>query len=101
MAAALLAESTAIEMRRVQFPALDETQGLLWYYDVGDTLIGHDGGDPGTSAFIFFDPETRDGVLLVANGDWYADDEDAPLAYALISKLFEEASLMNPSPKAM
>ncbi len=90
----LLAESTAIEMRRVQFPALDTTQGLLWYYEAGDTLIGHDGEDPGTSAFIFFNPDTGDGVLLVANGDWYADDEDATLAYALVGKLFEEASGM-------
>jgi CubicO group peptidase (beta-lactamase class C family) len=85
----LLSEATAIEMRRVQIPDLDDTQALIWYYDdYGDRsdLLGHDGDDPGTSALMFFDPETGDGALLVANGIWVQAE-----ANALLGTLFAEA----------
>lgn len=87
----ILAQATATEMRRVQIPQLDDTQGLIWYYDLDGAVLGHDGSDPGTSSFMFFDPDTGDGVLLVGNGDWWADDDDAEGAYALLSELFVEA----------
>ena len=77
-------------MRRVQIPDLDDTQALIWYYDdFGDRadLLGHDGDDPGTSALMFFDPETGDGALLVANGIWVQAE-----ANALLGALVAEAA---------
>ena len=86
----LLSEATASEMRRVQIPDLDDTQALIWYYDdYGDRsdLLGHDGDDPGTASLMFFDPETGDGALLVANGIWVQAE-----ANALLGTLFAEAA---------
>jgi CubicO group peptidase (beta-lactamase class C family) len=86
----LLSEATASEMRRVQIPDLDDTQALIWYYDdYGDRsdLLGHDGDDPGTASLMFFDPETGDGALLVANGIWVQAE-----ANALLGILFAEAT---------
>ena len=88
----ILAESTAREMRRRQIPSLDDTQGLIWFYeDFGDHVdtFGHDGDDPGTSALMSFDPATGAGALLVANGAWY-DVDEAP--QALLAALLDEAS---------
>ena len=84
----LLAEETADEMRRLQIPELDDTQGLIWYYEsIGrEGLLGHDGDDPGTSSLMFFDPADGDGVLLVANGVWRW-----PEAHRLFGELFAEA----------
>jgi CubicO group peptidase (beta-lactamase class C family) len=90
----ILSEATAKEMRAVQFPELDDTQALIWYYDdfgTGTGLLGHDGSDPGTASLMFFDPESGDGALLVANGDWWGDSDDAPAADALFRALFAEA----------
>jgi hypothetical protein len=90
----ILAEKTATEMRRVQIPDLDDTQGLIWFYDDYGTrkdLLGHDGDDPGTSSLMFFDPANGDGAILIANGFWYDADEDSPAADALLGKLFDEA----------
>ncbi|MEM9491775.1 MAG: serine hydrolase domain-containing protein [Myxococcota bacterium] len=88
----ILDPATVVEMARVQIPALDDTQGLLWFYDRGGAVLGHDGSDPGISSFMYFDPHTGDGVLMVANGDWYAADDDAPAAHALLGELFAEAA---------
>jgi CubicO group peptidase (beta-lactamase class C family) len=91
----VLATDTAEEMRRVQFPALDDTQGLIWFhgsYGARADLVGHDGSDPGTSSLIFFDPADGAGVVLVANGDWYDDNDDSPEADALFGALFAEAA---------
>ncbi len=85
----LLLETTVDEMARLQVPSLESTQGLLWFYD--DGYFGHDGSDPGTSSFMYLDPKTSDGVLLVGNGDWYLVDDDAPAAYRLLNQLFEVA----------
>ncbi len=85
----ILSEQSAAEMRRVQYPELDDTQGLMWYWDF-DSMVGHNGGDPGTSSLMFFDPETGKGALLVANGDWYDDDDEAPEARALLQALIAD-----------
>jgi CubicO group peptidase (beta-lactamase class C family) len=87
----ILAEETAREIQRLQIPDLDDTQGLVWYYDFDDTLLGHDGEDPGTSSLMYFDPVDGAGVVLVANGDWYRNDGDSPEAYDLLQTLLDEA----------
>ncbi len=92
--ARILSTATADEMRRVQIPALDDSQGLILYYDdygAHPNMLGHEGDDPGTSSLMFFDPTTGDGALLVGNGYWYDADEDSDAADALLGKLFDEA----------
>lgn len=85
----ILSASAVDELGRVQYPSLDDTQGLLWYYDFGDRWIGHDGGDPGTSSMLFFDPATGVGAAVVANGDWYDENDEAPEARGLVRRLIE------------
>jgi len=87
----ILSLAAVEEMHKLQVPDLDDTQGLLWYYDYNDSLFGHDGSDPGTSSLMFFDPDDGVGVVMVANGDWYDDDDDSPGADALLSLLLAEA----------
>ena len=90
----ILKASTVQEMRRVQFPDLDEDQGLIWYYtSYGsfDRVLGHDGEDDGTSSMMFYDPATQTGALLVANGIWADDDENQPGADRLLADLLSAA----------
>jgi CubicO group peptidase (beta-lactamase class C family) len=91
----VLAEATVEEMRRRQIPALDDSQGLIWFYDdLGGKpdMFGHDGDDPGTSSQIFYDPASGDGVIVVANGSWWDADDEQPEATALFSLLMTEAT---------
>lgn len=55
---------------------------ITWGHD------GHDGDDDGATSNMFFDPATKTGVILVANGSWAGD----PGAVATMTKLFEEAA---------
>ena len=90
----ILSQASVDEMMRLQTPDLDDTQGLAWYYDdFGDRtdIVGHNGGDPGTSSQMFFDPADGAGVLIVANGDWYNRNGDSPEADAILEALFEES----------
>ena len=84
----LLAPSTIDEAMRPQIPALDDTQGLVWFYqDFGaHHVIGHDGSDNGVSTYMFVDPKTGAGVILLSNGVW------TNAADALMAKLFDEAA---------
>jgi CubicO group peptidase (beta-lactamase class C family) len=87
----ILSRASAEEMRRVQFPRLDDTQGLIWYFsEIGARrVLGHNGSDPGVSSNMYFDPADGVGVLLVANGAW---DEDEVEAKKVMAKLFDEAA---------
>ena len=86
----ILSRMSVKEMRRVQFPNLDDDQGLIWYYDSFGSrkvVIGHDGSDPGATSMMYFDPKDEAGVLLVANGSW-----NWGRAKKVMKKLLKEAS---------
>ena len=90
----IISEASAQEMSSLQIQDLENTQGLIWFYQDFNSrtgMLGHDGSDPGTSSLMFFDPSRHTGVLLVANGDWYGDADDVPAADALMEALFLEA----------
>jgi CubicO group peptidase (beta-lactamase class C family) len=66
--ARILKDATVDEMRRVQFPAIDPTQGLIWLTeDFEPTLIGHSGGYYGVTTQMWFDPKTGSGYVLLSN----------------------------------
>ena len=69
--AQILSASTIQEMKTVQYPAINNTQGLIFYYNnlFGEWKIGHDGGDPGVLTDMYFDPESESGAIILANGD--------------------------------
>jgi CubicO group peptidase (beta-lactamase class C family) len=63
----ILEPKTLQAMLEPQFPNAekDEDQGLFWAFKKG--LIGHAGGDPGTSSYMYWNPETRIGTVVMAN----------------------------------
>ncbi len=65
----LLAPETVKEMLTVRtFSGIDPEQsvGLAWHFD--GQFYHHDGSDPGISTWVYFKPDTREGVIFFANG---------------------------------
>jgi CubicO group peptidase (beta-lactamase class C family) len=59
------------ELLRVQYPELDEDQGLGWYrwrLD-GQQVWGHNGGESGASTEVLWDPEAELGVVVLMNAE--------------------------------
>lgn len=75
-----------------QIPDLDRSQGLVWirFTMDGRKLIGHNGGDPGVSTMMAFEPRTRTGVIMLANGDCWGNRQ-VPAFMAILSRLFAAA----------
>lgn len=89
--ARILEAATVAEMQTVQFPALEATQGLAFYYWSynGWTLLGHAGGDTGVYTEMWFRPEDGVGVVLLANGN-----ATIPVMFEVLVRLFEEGALL-------
>ena len=66
----LLNESTVDLMLTPQLP-FNENLGLIWWksYIGGRTVWGHGGTDFGAKAFMYFDPSTTIGVVVLINGE--------------------------------
>lgn len=91
----VLRRDTVEEMRRVQFPAVANFQGLIWYRWTlhGMALMGHNGGDSGVATQMFFRPSDGIGVVVLANGDWRTFRDRYPLQ-GILSRLFEDAETL-------
>ncbi len=92
--AQILAPATVAEMKKVQYPDLDDAQLLAWYMDVRDdgaTYIGHNGGDRGIFTEMFYRPSDGVGVLLFCNGDVEQGTAAETAILALEARLFVEA----------
>ena len=63
----LLRPETVAEMLRPQVPNAPDGQGLFVQWKRG--LAGHMGGDTGVVTFVFFDPATRVGAVVLVNQD--------------------------------
>lgn len=88
----ILKEETIKEMHTVQYPQLDAYYCLGFYYDYqgGELILGHTGGDFGVTTAMFFKPEKKIGVILLANGEFFYYSEY--LAYlAIWNRLWREA----------
>jgi len=95
----LLKPSTQTEMLRVQYPANDPDECLLWQHRTLGTFdtFGHGGGAPGVSSTMYFRPSDGVGVVTLTNSDVHIRvdllREEQNDAYLAIEKrLFEEAS---------
>lgn len=69
--ARVLSASSVEEMVTVQNPNLDADQGLMWYQWLldGETVVGHNGGESGTSAEILYRPSDGYGVVVLMNAE--------------------------------
>ncbi len=69
--ARILQQATVDTILSLQIPQIDDTQGLVWYYDRFDDqyLWGHNGGDDGVETVMEFNPTTSTGVIVFLNSD--------------------------------
>jgi len=82
----LLRSETVAEMLRPQVPGTPDGQGLFVQWKRG--LAGHMGGDDGVRTFVFFDPATRVGAVVLVN-------QDGPRATAAAAEAVRQ-TLRNP-----
>ncbi len=90
----VLKTATVAEMKKVQYPTLDQAQLLTWYSEVrddGKTYIGHNGGDRGIWGQMFYRPGDGVGVLLFCNGDVDQGTAGETAVLAIETRLYQEA----------
>jgi len=75
--AKILEKASVAEMRKIQNPKVDDTQGLVWYHMPLDGIdwLGSAGGDFGYSSETFYRVSDGLGFVLFSNGEWLPDDE--------------------------
>lgn len=90
--AEILDAASTVEMKTVQFPGINATQALAFYYNelFGMNTLGHDGGDPGVLTDMYYRPEDDVGVILLTNGE--ADFNDYYVIYATLFNLADSLS---------
>lgn len=64
----ILLPNTINQALTIQYPNIDNTQGLSWY-QVDTNWWGHNGGDDGVSTQFGFNPSTQTGVVVLSNSD--------------------------------
>ena len=74
-------------------PSGDEHNAGIFMGFMEDGQIGHSGGDPGISSFMFFDPQTQLGRILVVNTD--LNEEGYKAFLALWETLAEYGNQLN------
>jgi CubicO group peptidase (beta-lactamase class C family) len=99
----ILRPETARAMRQPQFPSVAPAQGLVFYHIDSPSghyhLVGHNGGDPGVSAEMYWvdsDPNGL-GVVVLANSDATSDDahpERGEAIYSVLERLLEYGSAL-------
>jgi CubicO group peptidase (beta-lactamase class C family) len=67
----ILESATVEQMWEAQYPSLEPTQGIFWYWDdfSGRAVIGHNGSDYGVATDMYYDPETGVGIVALVNAD--------------------------------
>ena len=92
----ILEAKTVREMLRVQYPELEETQGLVWFResqeDEEGTLIGHDGSDPGVLTMMYYDPDKKVGFILLMNGEPRGRGIDDEIMEIMNRAIFDQES---------
>ena len=67
-------DSETVELiKTIHYPDVASQQGLIWYYknSSGRTLLGHNGGDIGSSTEMFVNFEDNIGVVVFTNSSNY------------------------------
>jgi CubicO group peptidase (beta-lactamase class C family) len=92
--ARILSEAATSEMLRVQFPSVDDTQGLAFMTTQrnGTTVWGHEGSLPGIASTMNFMPATGNGVAVFSNTDWRGVPEQQEPLVQIEAKALELAT---------
>ncbi|MFK7935885.1 MAG: serine hydrolase, partial [Saprospiraceae bacterium] len=67
-------DDSHFEERNTKYSFNDEYDYGIFMGLTPKDFIGHSGGDPGITSFMFFDPKTNMGRTLVINSDLHDDD---------------------------
>ena len=86
----VLNDSHFEEERDKEFPYNDEYNMGVFMAHTGVGTVGHTGGDPGISSFLFFDPETSRGIYLMINTS-IIDEKGVNQLFGIMSVLEEYA----------
>lgn len=82
----ILSEDMYQEMFRLQLPeSISNSQRFFWRDRHG--LIGHMGADLGVFAAMYFDPESKDGFIILMNRD--VDAKSANAMKEIANRLME------------
>ncbi len=75
----VLDSATVDQMLTAPLPDLDTGQFVFWYETSigGRSVVGHNGGDQGVGAEMYFEPTTGLGVVVLMNVDWRNANEAA------------------------
>ena len=86
----ILAAATVDEMLRMQ-PSSQE--GLSWEPTAIGTyqMVGHSGADEGVATDMYFDPQTRAGIVVLTNGSVYDDETRANALREIDAALLDRA----------
>ncbi len=89
----ILTLDTIGKIMTVQYPRLNETQGLGWYSMTlgGTELWGHSGGEQGAAAEMFFRQEDGVGVIMFTNAELETDEAEQAWE-EIFRRLFQEAA---------
>lgn len=83
----ILDSATVALMTTIQYPQLNQHQGLIWFETLidGRWVWGHDGGDSGVHTRMYFYPAENTAAIVLTNG------ESLPGGAAIIDALFDYA----------
>ncbi|UCC10979.1 MAG: serine hydrolase, partial [candidate division WOR-3 bacterium] len=83
----ILDSATVALMTTVQYPQLNQHQGLIWFKTLldGRWVWGHDGGDQGVHTRMYYCPTENTAAIMLTNG------ESLPGGAAIIDALFDYA----------
>lgn len=102
--ATFLTQASIDEERRVQFPSVAASQGLVWYYRNmhGSRWLSHSGSSFGASSNILYRDDGR-GLVVITNSDAYirdriGDSGGADAIDAILVRLDEEADALAAMP---
>jgi len=85
----ILDSETVALMKQIQYPSVDNLQGLAFYYwwANGKKRYGHSGGDWGVVSEMWYIPSEDVGVIILTNGDAKQNPIDD-----ILDRLFLEAN---------
>lgn len=75
----ILQQRTVQEMRKIQFPSLDNSQGISFYYyyaSDGDVWLGHSGATDGVRSEMWFRVSDGTGIIILCNRWLYTSTEE-------------------------
>jgi CubicO group peptidase (beta-lactamase class C family) len=89
----VLSAASVQEMSRQQIPQINNLFGLFWYTQHG--YLGHAGGLAGTASYMFFQPGTQLGVIMMMNGHIANNESRDAEALQMMEEFFANAGAIS------